>query len=51
MKQDPILSSDQLIERATTIANEGRRKTVAVAAAQDADVIGAVAQAQADGRQ
>lgn len=48
MKQDPILSSDQLIERATAIANEGRRKTVAVAAAQDADVIGAVAQAQAD---
>ncbi|MCD6250073.1 MAG: phosphate butyryltransferase [candidate division Zixibacteria bacterium] len=49
MKHDPILSSDQLIERATAIANEGRRKTVAVAAAQDADVIGAVAQAQADG--
>ncbi len=49
MKQDPILSSDQLIARAIEIANEGRRKTVAVAAAQDVDVIGAVAQSQADG--
>jgi len=49
MKQEPILSSDQLIERAIAIAGDGRRKTVAVAAAQDVDVIGAVAQAQADG--
>ncbi len=49
MKATPIHSSDQLIERATAIANEGRKKTVAVAAAQDADVISAVSQAQADG--
>jgi len=46
---EPIVSSDQLIEQATSIANAGRRKTVAVAAAQDADVIGAVASARADG--
>ena len=49
MTDQPIHSSDQLIERAVAIAKEGRRKTVAVAAAQDADVIGAVSQAQADG--
>ena len=46
---EPIYSSDQLIAYAIAIAKEGRRKRVAVAAAQDADVIGAVAQAQADG--
>jgi len=45
----PIYSSDQLIERAVAVAEAGRKKTVAVAAAQDADVIGAVAEAQADG--
>jgi phosphate butyryltransferase len=45
----PIHSSDQLVERAIAIANEGRKKTVAVAAAQDVDVIGAVSQAQAEG--
>ena len=49
MKATPIHSSDQLIERATAIAKEGRKKTVAVAAAQDADVLDAVSQAQADG--
>jgi phosphotransacetylase len=49
MEMEPIHSSDQLIERAIAIAGEGRKKRVAVAAAQDADVIGAVAQAQADG--
>jgi len=49
MKSSAIHSSDQLIERAITIAEEGRKKTVAVAAAQDADVIGAVSQAQDDG--
>jgi len=49
MDNTPIHSSDQLIARAVDIAKEGRRKTVAVAAAQDVDVIGAVAQAQADG--
>lgn len=45
----PIHSSDELIARAIEIANEGRKKTVAVAAAQDIDVIDAVAQSQADG--
>lgn len=46
---EPVVSSDQLIARAIEIAHEGRRKTVAVAAAQDADVIEAVTSAQADG--
>jgi len=49
MAEQPIHSSDQLIERAIAIANDGRKKTVAVAAAQDVDVIGAVSQAEADG--
>lgn len=49
MPGEAIHSSDELIERAIAIAHDGRRKTVAVAAAQDADVIGAVSQAQADG--
>ncbi|MEA2030852.1 MAG: phosphate acyltransferase [candidate division Zixibacteria bacterium] len=49
MQNKPINSFDELIARATAIAKEGRKKTVAVAAAQDADVIGAVAQAHADG--
>jgi len=45
----PIQSYEQLIGQAVAIAAEGRRKRVAVAAAQDADVISAVSQAQADG--
>jgi len=49
MAQHTLRSADQLIERAKAIAHEGRKKRVAVAAAQDVDVIGAVAQAQADG--
>ena len=49
MSHGPISSYDQLITQAVAIATEGRRKTVAVAAAQDADVIDAVSQAQADG--
>ena len=49
MNSAPIHSSDELIARAVEIAREGRRKTVAVAAAQDADVIGAVSEANADG--
>ena len=49
MAQSSIRSADQLIERAVTIAREGRKKRVSVAAAQDVDVIGAVAQAEADG--
>jgi phosphate butyryltransferase len=49
MEQHAIHSSDQLIERAIAIAKEGRKKRVAVAAAQDADVIHAVAQARDEG--
>lgn len=45
----PIQSYEQLVEQAAAIAAQGRRKRVAVAAAQDADVISAVSQAQADG--
>jgi len=47
--KSPIHASNELIARAIAIAEGGRKKTVAAAAAQDADVIGAVAQAQADG--
>ena len=49
MTGSPISSYDQMVGKAIAIADEGRRKTVAVAAAQDADVIDAVSQAQADG--
>lgn len=49
METGPIHSSDQLIERAVEIARQGRKKRIVVAAAQDIDVIGAVAQACADG--
>ncbi|MBU8933029.1 MAG: phosphate butyryltransferase [candidate division Zixibacteria bacterium] len=49
LQKNPIHSSDELVAHAIAIADAGRKKTVAVAAAQDADVIGAVAQAQADG--
>ena len=49
MNRQPIHSAQQLIDRAVEIATEGRKKTVAVAAAQDVDVIGAVAGAYADG--
>lgn len=49
MSGRPIHSAQELIDRAREIAGKGRRKTVAVAAAQDADVIGAVAQGQAEG--
>lgn len=49
MNTSPITSYDQMVAKAITISCEGRRKTVAVAAAQDADVIDAVSQAQADG--
>jgi len=49
MDSGSIRSYEQLIERAVAIAREGRRKRVAVAAAQDVDVIGAVSEAQADG--
>ncbi|MBD3402536.1 phosphate butyryltransferase [candidate division GN15 bacterium] len=49
MTLKPIHSAQQLIERATVIADMERKKRVAVAAAQDADVISAVSQAQAEG--
>ncbi len=45
----PIHSSDELIQRAAAIAAQGRKRTVAVAAAQDVDVIEAVCQAFAEG--
>lgn len=45
----PIYSSDHLIDRAIDIAQENRKRRVAVAAAQDVDVIDAVSQANADG--
>ena len=44
-----IHSSDELIARAIGIADEGRKKRVAVAGAQDVDVISAMSQASADG--
>ena len=46
---EKIESSDQLIEKAIEIAKDGRKKKIAVAAAQDADVIDAVAQAVSQG--
>ncbi|MEW5795206.1 MAG: phosphate acyltransferase [Candidatus Zixiibacteriota bacterium] len=49
MTPAPVTSYDQLIDRAVALAAHGRRKRVAVAAAQDADVIGALAEAEADG--
>ncbi|MCB2231414.1 phosphate butyryltransferase [bacterium] len=49
MALKPIHSAQALIERAIFIAQQDRPKRVAVAAAQDADVISAVAQAKQDG--
>lgn len=49
MALKPIHSAQALIERAILIAQQDRPKRVAVAAAQDADVISAVAQAKQDG--
>jgi phosphotransacetylase len=49
MEKTPIHSSDQLIEYAISIAEAGRKKIVAVAAAQDVDVIDAVIQSYNDG--
>jgi phosphate butyryltransferase len=45
----PIHSSEELIARAKEIARSGRKKKVAVAGAQDVDVIDAVSQGEADG--
>ncbi len=46
---EAIRSSDEIISAAKELAESGRRKMVAVAGAQDADVIGALASANADG--
>lgn len=48
-KSGPIISSDQIIETAALLSGKGKKKMVAVAGAQDADVIGALASANADG--
>ncbi len=44
-----ITSAEGIIAAARALADSGRRKRVAVAGAQDSDVIGALASAQADG--
>jgi len=46
---DAIKSSDEIIASARELAEAGKKKMVAVAGAQDADVIGALASANADG--
>ncbi|MEW5923452.1 MAG: phosphate acyltransferase [Candidatus Zixiibacteriota bacterium] len=46
---DSITSSDQIIEAAGALAEKKGRKIVAVAAAGDPDVLGAMASAKADG--
>jgi phosphate butyryltransferase len=48
-ENDPILSSDQIIEAAGDLARRSRKKMVAVAGASDVDVLGALASANADG--
>ncbi len=45
----PLQSYQDLVKYASTIADEGRKKTVVVAGAQDVDVIDAVVQAESDG--
>ena len=49
MSSVAIHSSEQLIERATQIANEGRRSRVVVACAQDGAVLNAISEAHAEG--
>ena len=49
MLSQAIHSSDELIQQAIAIAEAGNCKRVVVAAAQDADVLDAVSQAQEDG--
>ena len=44
----PIHSSDQIIAEARKLSAFGRKKMVAVAAAQDIDVLGALASAKAE---
>ncbi len=48
-KIEPISSSDQIIEVAAQLAKSGQKKMVAVAGAQDVDVIGALSSSNADG--
>lgn len=48
MKKQPIKSSNQLINRAIAIAQDGRKKKIVVVAAQDTDVLDAVVQAKSD---
>ncbi len=48
-KIEPISSSDQIIEAAARLSETGQKKMVAVAGAQDVDVIGALSSANADG--
>ena len=48
-KIEPISSSDQIIEAAARLSETGQKKMVAVAGAQDIDVIGALSSANADG--
>ncbi len=49
MNREPIHSYEQLLEQAVALAREDRPKRVAVAAAQDADVIGALCESRRDG--
>ncbi len=49
IKNQPIMSSDQIIERAQEISRKGKRKMVAVAGASDVDVLGALSSANTDG--
>jgi phosphate butyryltransferase len=46
---DAINSSDEIIAAAAKLSNKGKKKMVAVAAAQDADVIEAISSAHAEG--
>ena len=48
-KIEPISSSDQIIEAAARLSGAGQKKMVAVAGAQDVDVIGAMSSANSDG--
>lgn len=48
IKNEPIHSSDQIIEAAKALSRRGKRKMVAVAGASDVDVLGALASAKTD---
>ncbi len=49
MTLKPITSSDMLIEQAIAVANDGRKKTVVVAGAEDIDVVDALVQSESLG--